>query len=202
MLVEVLGIIDWVIDQIHNRISVIWLIMVHWALKLFLAWTSIWTFMGLIIVRVVVLLLPSMRMLTLFLQWTSLKVVTDERTWFPVRTEVTIVLKQMRLPPEILPIMCVHTLCLIVFMCEGTPFCFELIQVESLILLPGMNNVDLDLISRVSEWTELLILTVMQIMGEVGAELGFILMGMVEPLHVIMTEMAIVNAGLCVLEFA
>jgi hypothetical protein len=67
-------------------------------------------------------------------------VLRDESSTRPTATKRRIILEEVRLPPEILPIMGIKTKGFIMFFCERAPFSFEIEHVEILIDLQQMNQ--------------------------------------------------------------
>jgi hypothetical protein len=115
--------------QLHNKPS-IYLSMMSMTFKS--AKTSLFflTCFHFVVKRMIFFLFPTMTFSTVFLNWTSLIVFRNESSTLPFRTEFTVILKKMRFPSEVLPIMCIYTLGLIVFTSKGAPFCLEIMNVK------------------------------------------------------------------------
>ena len=64
--------------------------------------------MHLVVERVVLLLLPSMRESTSILVPASIRISLNEMFRLPLRALLSFIVEDMRLPPKVLPIMCVH----------------------------------------------------------------------------------------------
>lgn len=106
------------------------------------------------------------------------------------------VLEQVWLPSEILPVVSIHALRLVVVFGERTPGCLEVKQVEVYILgAHQMQQWHLDVLLRMSKAAEIIVLTLPQSLGVVRAEFRLILVRMVEPLHSVVRELALVSTA-------
>ncbi len=95
---------------------------------------SVGTRGSLIVVWVELLLLPTVAVLTSRFDGTAFLVCHDEGPALPVRAHCMVVVEEMGLPSEVLPVMGVHALRLVVVSCEGTPGCLEIEEEEVLVL--------------------------------------------------------------------
>lgn len=112
----------------------------------------LWTWSCLIVERVVLLLLPTMRSETSGLQDAPFFVLTNEGARLPILTKfMSIVVKDVRLSSEVLPVVSVVALGLVVLLVERTPFSLEVELVIVSILLHSMNDASLQIRLRVSE---------------------------------------------------
>lgn len=98
----------------------------------------------------------------------------------------------MGLPPEILPVVSIVALGFIVFFVEWTPFSLKVEHIEISILLQEMDDPCLDIFHRVSKGAILSILALMDVFGELCAELCLVLLHMVKPLYSVMGQVATV----------
>ena len=112
----------------------------------------LWAWSCLIIERVVLLLLPTMRSETSGLQNAPFFVLTNEGARLPILTKfMSIVVKDVRLSSEVLPVVSVVALSLIVLLVERTPLCLEIELVVVGILLHSVNYASLQISLRVSK---------------------------------------------------
>ena len=111
-------------------------------------------------------------------------VLTDEGTCLPVLAEVPrVIVEQVWLAAEIVPVMSVDTLGLVVRLDVGAPLSLKVVHIERRIALHFMDQARLDVFVGVSKGTELLIIADVPL---VGAELSLVLFDMVKPFHPIM----------------
>ena len=95
----------------------------------------------------------------------------------------------MRFSSEVLPVMSVVTLSLVMFLVEWAPLSLEVEHVEIGILLHKVDYSCLNISHRVSEGAVLSIVAVCQVLRELGAELGLVLLYVIESLHSVMSEL-------------
>ena len=126
-----------------------------------------------------------MREHAVFLVHASFVVLADEGSRPPVFAKILGVLKKMRLAPEVLPVVGVLALRLVVVLRERAPLRFEVEEVKILVVRVLVNQRDLHVSLRVRERTEVPVLALRQVVREKRAELCLVLLGMVEPLHLV-----------------
>lgn len=109
-------------------------------------------FVHLIVEWMVDLLFPSVTSGAVSLQRTSLVVLTDEATCLPILTEFSgIVIKQVGLATEVMPVVSIDTLSFVVGLDVWAPFCLKVVHEEVQITWHLMYQSCLDVIGRVSE---------------------------------------------------
>lgn len=84
----------------------------------------------LVATRVVGLLLPPVTVHTVLHVLTALRILSDVPPRDPILALGVLVLKQLRISPEILPVVCIHTICLMVILAERTPLRLEMIHIK------------------------------------------------------------------------
>lgn len=116
-------------------------------------------------------------------------IVSNESSCLPVLAEVArVVIEELGLASEVLPVVSVDTLRLVVLtVLEGTPFCLEVEHVELLVTRVVMNQARFDLQLGVGERTEL---AVSALLDFAGTELGLVLLYVVETLNISVCELA------------
>jgi len=86
---------------------------------------------SLVYVWMIFLLLPAVVFLTAGLHGTALFILSNESFRLPVLTSHEhIIVVQLGLPPEVLPVMSIVALSLVVFLVERAPFRFEIEHIE------------------------------------------------------------------------
>jgi hypothetical protein len=142
---------------------------------------------------VILLFLPPMTLQASSLELAPFLILADESACLPVGAQLWwSVVKQIRLPSEVLPIVRVVTQCLVVVIVEGTPFCFEIKHEEVSIFAHYMDQPALNVAHRMSKRTVLPIVALVQHMREVSAELSLVLLNVVQSFHSIMSQSALV----------
>jgi len=139
--------------------------------------------------RVVNLLLPSVELGTSALEGTSFLVVGDKITGLPLLTHFEwIIIEEMWLATEILPIVRVNTLAFVVVGVEGAPLGLEVEHVELLGAGHFVDERGLDVLVGVGEGAVLL---VHAIFSALRAELLLILIDVVKTLNFVVGQLAI-----------
>lgn len=122
--------------------------------------------MHLIIQRMILLLLPSMRVLASILMFASISIGLNEVLCFPLGTLFLFIVKDMRFTSEILPIMSINArIPGMISITVWTPDCFEMKHVEISVLLELIQQVNSDFIFRVSESTHVSIVARLYLIG-------------------------------------
>ena len=105
----------------------------------FVAW------LGLVDKRVVHLLFPAVTQSTEGLHWTPFAIVPDESADFPIRADLAwIIVEEMGLAAEVLPVVGVFTLRFVVHLAlEWAPLCLKVVHVEVSIALILVNQASL-----------------------------------------------------------
>jgi len=80
------------------------------------------------------------------------------------------------------------TLGLVVFIVEGTPFSLEVEHVEVGVFVHFVDDPGLDVVGGVGEGAVFSVIALVEGVGVAGAELGLVLLNVVEPLHSIMSQ--------------
>jgi hypothetical protein len=101
---------------------------------------------------------------------------------------VDVVVKVGRFSTEVLPVVSVVALGFIMLLVERTPFCLEEEHIEVEVFLHEVNDSRLDIPDGVSKGTVVSIFAINQVFGELGAELGFVLLNMIEPFNSVMRQ--------------
>ena len=110
--------------------------------------------------RVVLLLLPSMRVGTARLVRAPFDVLGDECPWLPVVAYLmALIFVDVGFPSEILPIVRINTLGFVVLLIEGAPLCLEVEHVEVTVLLHLMDQSSFKILGAMSERAVVTILT-------------------------------------------
>ena len=133
--------------------------------------------------RVVNLLFPAVATRTEGLQGTSLVIISDESPSLPVLTEVTwIIVEEVGLTPEILPVMCVHAQSFVVLAVKKrAPLSLEVEHKEFLIARVFMNQSRFNVQLGVCEGAKL---GVNAFISFTHAELSLVLLNMVESFNI------------------
>lgn len=77
------------------------------------------------------LFFPTVRTATVTLHGTAILVLAYKITGLPLVTIlIRVVVKQVRLASEVLPIVSVDTLCLIVLLIKRAPFCLKIVHIK------------------------------------------------------------------------
>lgn len=93
----------------------------------------------------------------------------------------------MRLPPEILSVVSIVALSFVMFLIEWTPFSLEVEHIEICIFLQKMDDPGLNIFHGMSKGAVFSILTLVDVFGELCAELSLVLLDMVKSLHSVMS---------------
>lgn len=134
------------------------------------------------------LLLPSVVASAVALERTPLLVLANEVACLPLLTYLKwVVGEQLRLPPEVLPVVSVDALRFVVLSVEGAPLSLEIEHVEFLVAGHLVNQRRLYLKVGVGEAAELLVVALLQ---SLGAELGLVLLDVVQPLYFVVGVLA------------
>lgn len=139
--------------------------------------------------RMVDLLLPAVAASTERLERTPLVVIANESSRLPVLAKIPrIVIEEVRLAAEVLPVVGVDALRLVVLVVlERAPLGLEVENEKVLIARVSMDEPRLDVKLRVSEGAELTVGTLLKL---AGAELGLVLLDVVETLNVAVSKLA------------
>mmetsp|Transcript_7054 Transcript_7054/g.5302 ORF Transcript_7054/g.5302 Transcript_7054/m.5302 type:complete len:284 (-) Transcript_7054:950-1801(-) len=158
----------------------------------------------LIVIWMILLFFPPMRMLASILQFASVCVGRDKIFCFPVGALILAIVEQMWLSAEVLPVVGVVALGLVVFLVEGAPFGLEVEHVEVGVLLHEVDYPRLYVLHRVRKRTVLTVLALRQHTRELCAELSLVLLYVVQSLHLVVCEWAVVLklARVCIFVFA
>ena len=140
-----------------------------------------------VVIRMVFLLLPAMAVSTSVLQLASVDVSLRLLLRVPeLALLFAFVVVQVRLASEVLPVACILALVSLVVLAlviEGTPDCLEVEHVEVRVLLHFVQDVNAELVFRVSERAQITELTALNTMRVSIAELALVLLGMIEVFH-------------------
>ena len=134
------------------------------------------------------------------LQDTSFIILADEGSSLPVLAQVhRIVIKYVWLPSEVLPVMSVVTLSFVVFLVERTPFSLEVKHVEVSILLQEVDYSCFDVFHGVSKGAVLTVLALVNVLWELGTELGLVLFNVVETFDSVVSQdtLVLLNTLVC-----
>lgn len=138
---------------------------------------------------VVDLFLPAVVLGARSLERTAFLVFPDKITRLPFFADFEwIVRKEMRLSPEVLPVVRVYTLGFVVFVVEWAPLGLEVKHKKFLVSRHLVNEGGLDVLVGVCEGAELFVFAPG---GRLGAELGLVLLNVVEPFHFVVDVLAV-----------
>lgn len=113
-----------------KRLSSVTLIMIVGTMRL-VALLSMLARIKLIVLRMILLLFPTMTLQASVLVWTAIFVVIDKLTRAPIRTLIFMVVVKLRLPPEVLPVVRKDTLVsLVIVLVVWAPNSLEVKHVE------------------------------------------------------------------------
>ena len=150
--------------------------------------------MHFVIIRVVLLLLPPMRVLASVFMFASISVSLNKIFSFPLRALIFFVIKNMGLPSEVLPVMSIHTvISRMGGVTVGTPHCFEMEHIEVSIFFKPIKEVNGDFLLRMSKSAHIPIITIVYFVGVRRAELNFIFFRVIELLYPVMRLNAAVS---------
>lgn len=118
----------------------------------------------------VLLFLPAMAAFAACLLWAPFMILRNEGTWLPVITDlVCIVVENIWLPSEVLPIVRIDALCFVVLLVEGAPFGFEIKHVKVGVLGHLVYQPRLELLGAMGEGAIVAVFALRQILGILGA---------------------------------
>ena len=118
----------------------------------------------------VLLFLPSMAALATRLIGTPFVILGNESARLPVLAYLPgVIVVDVGLPPEVLPIMRIHALSLIVLLVEGAPLSLEVEHVEVCVLDHLVDEARLQLLGAVGEGAVVSIITFVQVLRVLGA---------------------------------
>lgn len=147
----------------------------------FLALIDLSARMHLVVQWVVLLFLPAMRELTPVLMLAPICICLNEVLRLPLRTLLLLILKDMRLSSEVLPVMSVDTgIPGVVCIAVRAPNSLEVEHVEVRIHLEFAQQIHCHLLLSMSECTHVSIVTRLNLVRIRGAELDFVLLWMIE----------------------
>ena len=139
--------------------------------------------------RVVDLLLPAVVLGARSLERTAFLVFPNKIARLPFFADFEwVVREEMRLAPEVLPVVRVNTLGFVVFVVERTPLGLEVEHEKFLVSWHLVNEGGLDVLVGVCEGAELLVLAAG---GRLGAKLSLVFLNVVEPLHFVVDVLAV-----------
>lgn len=151
------------------------------------------TFVDLVIGGVVLKFFPAVAGPAAVLQATAVLVGFDILLSFPGDTLRGQVLEPKGRPPEVLPVVRVDALiALVVFVREGAPHSLKVKQVEVNVDLHAIEHSDGEFRLVVGEGADVAVLTVGNLVWVCGAELSFVLFGVVKVLHPVVAADAVV----------
>lgn len=149
-----------------------------------------------VVIRMVFLLLPAMAVSTSVLQLASVEVSLRLLLRVPeLALLFAFVVEQVRLASEVLPVVCILALVSLVVLAlviEGTPNCLEVEHVEVRVLLHFVQDVNAELVFRVSERAQITELTALNTVRVSIAELALVLLGMIEVFHPVVCLRAVI----------
>ena len=133
------------------------------------------------------LLFPAVTVRAESLQRAPLVVVSDESPSLPILAEIArLVVEEVGLAPKILPVVRVNTLRLVVLIVkEGAPLSLEVEHVEFLVARVLVDQASFNVELRVCKRAEL---SVGAFIGFADTELGLVLLQMVEPLYIAVSQ--------------
>jgi len=145
----------------------------------------------LIVKWVVIVFLPPVTILTRSLKHATFFVLANESACLPICTQhQCIIIEQIGLSPEVLPVVSVVTLGLIVLLVERAPLSLEVEHIEVGIFLHKVNDPCLNVPHRVCKGAVFAVLTVVEVLWEFGAKLGLVFFNVVQPLNPIVSKLA------------
>lgn len=146
--------------------------------------------------RMILLLLPPMRVATPVLMGASVRVLSHEALCLPILTQARLVAVVKRFAPQVLPVVSVHALLLVVLVRERAPRRLEIEHVEVRVLIHAMQQVNGQLVFAVSEGTEhASIFAAVYIVRVALTEFGLVFFGMIKLLDSIVSQLARVAVG-------
>ena len=149
------------------------------------------------------LLLPAVSSGAECLQRTTLVVVADESSTLPVLTELLwVIVKEVRLAPEVLPVMRILALSLVVLNGQvGAPLRLEVVHVEVVVLGVLVDQASFQVLLCVGERADL---TVGAVLGVTRAERRLVLLHMIESFSITVRHVALIAtlAGLALVILA
>ena len=162
-------------------------------------------FIHLEIVRMIFLLLPAVAVQTAVLQLAAIKVRPRLLLGAPELALLpTVVLIDVRLAPKVLPIVSILALIPVMvpaFLIEWTPHCLKVEHVEVIVFLHVVQHVDAELLLRVGKSAEIAKLAAVDLVGPLFAELGLVLLRVIEVFHSVVGLGAVIlqgtSVGLC-----
>jgi hypothetical protein len=111
----------------------------------------------------------------------------------PVCTQIKgVVIKDVRLSSKILPVMSIVALSFVMFLVEWAPLSLEIEHVEVCVFKHEVDYSGFYIFKRVSEWTEVTILTGCYMLRKFGAKFGFIFFNVVESFNSVMSQWALI----------
>ncbi len=155
-----------------------------------LAALGLLTYLSLVVERMEFSLLPSMRFGTLLHLAAPFVIAGDKSATLPRKTKILLILKEIRLPSEILPIVGIRALRLIMILVHGTPLCLEEEQEEVHVLGQVLDQSHLEIVVAMGEGAVVAIVALVGVVAEVEAELSFVLLLVIEPLGPVMGTVA------------
>ena len=118
------------LKPLMKRLSSVTLIMIVGTMRL-VALLSMLARIKLIVLRMILLLFPTVTLQASVLVWTAIFVVIDKLTRAPIRTLIFMVVVKLRLSPEVLPVVRKDTLVsLVIVLVVGAPNSLEVKHVE------------------------------------------------------------------------
>jgi hypothetical protein len=126
-------------------------------------------------VRMILLLLPAMRLLASVLLLTTVSVRANEVISLPIRAYVSTVSKYLRFTAIVLPVVRIDThFPIVIIISVGAPHCFEMVKVEIHVHFVVLNQFNWELFSAMSEATEFPILTLLFILSQLIVVVAFL----------------------------
>ena len=133
------------------------------------------------------LLLPAVAVKTAILQFAPIKVRPRLLLGAPeFALLATVVLIYVRLAPKVLPIVSIFALISVMvpaLLIERTPHCFKVEHVEVIVLLHVVQHVNAEFLLCVCESAEIAKLAAVHLVRPLFAELGLVLLGVIEIFH-------------------
>jgi hypothetical protein len=141
----------------------------------------------------VLLLFPAVAAGATGLVRTTFVVFGDEGARLPVPADVVcVIVVDIWLPPEVLPIVRVHALGLVVLFIEWAPLGLEIEHVEICVFGHFVDEAGLELLGTVREGTVVSIITFMAILGVLCAIFRLVFFWMIDTLHSIVRHLTLV----------
>lgn len=170
---------NWRCNDIGQNSS-IYIRVVKWALKGASAFEFL-AELGLIEKGVVFLFFPAVSSHASWLQNAPLLIFANECPTLPIRTKIeSIVVKKLRFPSKVLPVVCIITLCLVVFLVEWAPFSLKVKHVKVKVFFHVVNDSSFNFSLRMSKWTKIAIFAIYQLLRKFSAEFGLILFNVIQ----------------------